>query len=222
MVSVWTSLQRSSSGPVVSFNNLKAISHDSHSNDRGNFCLLIPVPALAHLGGDSVSDFATGFSHPFGGFDHVLAIVAVGLFAAALDGRALWAVPTVFVSMMLLGGALGFSAPDLPGVEFGISLSVIVLGVIVMRGKTLVGRRAWSVGPAMSFVGAFALLHGYAHGTEIPITSGAASYMAGFTCATILLHGAGVLVGLSAGNRRHINRLAGVAIATAGVAIALT
>src|ERR1043166_1542989 len=92
---------------------------------------LMLTPALAHTGIGDTTGLAHGFSHPMGGIDHVLAMVAVGLLAALIDGRALWLVPTSFVAMMALGGVLGMAGTGIPFVEIGIALSVVVLGAAV-------------------------------------------------------------------------------------------
>ena len=98
-------------------------------------CLLVSSPALAHTG-HSTSDFAAGFLHPFGGIDHVLAMAGVGLFAATLSGRALWAVPAAFVAMMMAGGFLGFAHVQVPGIEIGIAVSVILIGALIALGRS--------------------------------------------------------------------------------------
>src|SRR5258708_3744569 len=93
--------------------------------------LLMLTPALAHTGIGDTAGLAHGFSHPVGGVDHVLAMIAVGLLAALLGGRALWLVPTSFLAMMALGGALGMAGIGIPCVEIGVGLSVVVLGTVV-------------------------------------------------------------------------------------------
>src|SRR5262245_1830735 len=109
----------------------------------------VPTAAWAHVGVGSTSGFAHGFIHPITGVDHVLAMVAVGMFAANLGGRALWAVPLTFVSVMAAGGALGIAGIGIPFVEAGIAISVIVLGAAVaLRWK-------WPVTAAMALVGLF-------------------------------------------------------------------
>ena len=174
--------------------------------------------ALAHPGHGEAGGFAHGFMHPLGGIDHVLAMVAVGLFAAHLGGRALWAVPVTFVSVMALGGALGIAGVNLPLVETGIALSVVVLGLAV-AARLNVPTRA-----AMALVGFFAIFHGYAHGAEMPVDASGATYAAGFMAATALLHVAGIAIGLMIGKfgdlaGRRAVQFAGGAMALAGVAI---
>ena len=118
--------------------------------------------AEAHVGAGSISGFINGLTHPLGGLDHILAMVAVGLFAAHLGGRALWLVPASFVTMMAVGGAAGMAGVDLPFVEAGIGLSVLALGAIVAL--------RWNapVSAAMTIAGFFAVFHGHAHGAEMP------------------------------------------------------
>ena len=187
-------------------------------------CLAVAVlaassgAAFAHPGHGDAAGFTHGFLHPLGGLDHVLAMVAVGLFAAHLGGRALWAVPAAFVAAMALGGTLGMAGAALPFVETGIAVSVIVLGVAValrVSVPTLV---------AMGLVGFFAVFHGYAHGAEMPADGSGASYAAGFLAATALLHAAGIALGIAVARLgeiagRRTVQLAGGAMALAGVAI---
>jgi urease accessory protein len=176
---------------------------------------LAAAPAFAHPEIGAASDLAHGFMHPIGGLDHVLAMGTVGLFAALLGGRALWAVPSSFVGMMLVGGALGFLGIQVPAVETGILASIIVLGAVVALGRPL------PVGVAMALAGAFAIFHGFAHGAEMPVEAGAIPYSLGFALATALLHGTGILAGLVLFGHRAILRLAGGAVAAAGLALAL-
>ncbi|MGO4524258.1 HupE/UreJ family protein [Microvirga sp. 2MCAF35] len=171
------------------------------------------TPALAHTGHDAVSGVLAGFVHPLTGVDHVLAMVSVGLFAALLGGRALWAVPASFVGMMLIGGMIGFAGIEVPAVEIGIAVSVIILGAIVSLGWS------WSVGAAMALVGIFAVFHGYAHGVEIPSGVGAVLYSLGFTLANVMLHGLGVAFGTITARQAHAGRLAGAAVAAAGIVL---
>ncbi|WP_262269534.1 HupE/UreJ family protein [Microvirga yunnanensis] len=171
------------------------------------------MPALAHTGHASASGFVSGFSHPLGGIDHVLAMVSVGLFAALLGGRAMWALPASFVGMMLAGGILGLTGIAIPAVEFGITLSVVVLGAVVTWG------RQWPIQAAAAFVGVFAVFHGHAHGVEIPSGASVALYSLGFSLATVLLHGAGMTVATITARQAHVGRLAGAAIAVGGLVL---
>jgi urease accessory protein len=124
--------------------------------------MVVAIPALGHTGSHAASGLADGFAHPFSGLDHTLAMVAVGLLAAVLGGRALWAIPASFVSMMLVGGFMGLLGIEIPAVEAGIALSVVILGAVLAAG----GRCLISV--AMTLTGIFAIFHGYAHGMEMP------------------------------------------------------
>jgi urease accessory protein len=174
------------------------------------------TPVLAHTGVGATHGFEYGFMHPIGGMDHVLAMVAVGLFAALLSGRALWAVPAAFVGMMLVGFGLGVAGIEVPAVEFGIAGSVVAIGAAVAFGAQ------WPVAAAMAFVGAFAVFHGYAHGLEMPLDATGAEYAAGFAIATALLHAAGLGVGLATRARPIALRAGGAAVAALGLAIMLT
>lgn len=174
----------------------------------------IPGAALAHSG-HGAGGFAHGVMHPLGGLDHVLAMVAVGLYAALLGGRALWLVPATFVGVMAVGGALGAAGYPLPYTEIGIALSVIVLGLAVALRASL------PTLAAMALAGSFAIFHGHAHGAEMPADA-AAVYAAGFMLATALLHAAGIAVGLVAGRLSErggwrVAQMAGGAMALAGV-----
>jgi urease accessory protein len=176
--------------------------------------------ASAHVGVGDAHGFAHGFSHPLGGLDHILAMVAVGVFAANLGGRAVWAVPLTFMALMAAGGALGLAGVAVPFVEIGIALSIVVLGLAVAI------RRDWPVAAAMALVGVFAVFHGHAHGTEMPADVSGAAYAAGFLAATGLLHLIGIGVGFGLARlsgRTEIGRRAvevgGAAIAVAGAGI---
>jgi urease accessory protein len=176
--------------------------------------VLLPGAALAHPG-HPVAGFAHGVMHPLGGLDHVLAMVAVGLYAALLGHRALWLVPATFVAAMALGGALGAAGFPLPYTEIGIAASVVVLGLAVALQVSL------PTLAAMALVGVFAVFHGHAHGAEMPQGVLGYAYAAGFLLATAALHFAGVAIGLAAGKfgGRGIAQAAGGAMALAGVAI---
>ena len=177
--------------------------------------LAAATPALAHTGEHSMSGFLSGIAHPLGGLDHALAMISVGLFAAMLGGQALWALPLSFVGMMLVGGMLGMSGIEIPAVEFGIAASVVVLGAVVTWG------RQWPIQAAVALVGVFAVFHGYAHGAEIPSGSDAVLYSLGFALATAMLHGAGIAAGLLTFGHSTVTRLAGAAVTTTGIVIAL-
>ena len=174
--------------------------------------------AFAHTGVGDVNGFVQGFAHPLGGIDHVLAMVAVGLFAAHLRGRALWLVPAAFVAMMAVGGGLGMAGVGLPFAEAGIGLSVVALGLVVWS------RADMAVAAAMALVGLFAIFHGHAHGAEMPQSASGLEYGAGFIAATAALHAVGVGLGTAAENiggrhGRRALRAAGAIMAATGVAI---
>jgi urease accessory protein len=182
------------------------------------FAAVASTPAAAHVGIGSVHGFANGLHHPLSGIDHMLAMFAVGMFAANLGGRALWLVPASFVAMMAVGGALGIAHVALPYVEIGIAASVIVLGAAVAFRLPL------PTIAAMLLVGFFAVFHGHAHGSEMPAEVAGATYAAGFMVATALLHAIGIGTGLMA--RRmgtdtplHASRIGGMTMSLAGVAL---
>jgi urease accessory protein len=178
----------------------------------------LPSDALAHTGAEHALSFASGFKHPFTGPDHMLAMVAVGLWAGLNGGRALWGWPVAFVGVMVLGGLLGIGGVAVPMVEAGILTSVVVLGLLVLAAAQL------PVAVGAVLVAVFALLHGHAHGAELPGEAAAASYAAGFAIATAILHviGIGVSRLASNANGRLLVRGAGALVAAAGVALALT
>ena len=172
----------------------------------------LPAIALAHEETGVVSGFVSGFLHPLFGLDHVVAMVAVGLLGAVMGSPAIWLLPVVFPLVMAFGGALGVIGVPLPGIEIGIALSGIVLGLLV----------AFAVRPniwlAAILVGAFAIFHGHAHGTELPAAASPLAYGVGFVVATGMLHLCGIAIGLlfrwPAG--RIVVRTAGLAIAMVG------
>jgi len=178
--------------------------------------LAATVPALAHTGVGPTTSFSAGFMHPLSGLDHLTVMVAVGLWAALKGGKALWAWPLAFVGVMLVGGVLGMAHVPVPFVEQGILASVVALGLLVAAAADL------PVAVGAAIIGTFALLHGHAHGTEIPETAGGIEYAAGFALATASLHLAGIAAGLTFGTRfRTAVRLAGAACALVGVGLLL-
>lgn len=178
------------------------------------------VPAFAHLNPDEHGSFAAGLSHPLFGADHILAMVAVGLWAALLGGRALWLVPSAFVGTMAVGFAAALSGVALPFVEPVILASVVVIGLLAAVAL----RVPASAGMAM--VGFFAFFHGHAHGGELG-SAGALSFGIGFAASTALLHAAGVGIGLGLGGTlggeagRLATRIAGGATALGGLWLAI-
>ena len=153
--------------------------------------LVFPSLAFAHAVEGAGGEFFTGFLHPILGFDHLIAMVAVGLWGAFLGDRALWILPIVFPSIMAVGAAIGIIGLEVPLVEFVIALSGAVLGALI----ALRFRAPLTV--AMVWVGIFALFHGYAHGTEMPGQISAFTYGAGFVIGTGLLHLAGIGIGFA-------------------------
>jgi urease accessory protein len=151
---------------------------------------LAPGVALAHTGIGVIGGFQSGFTHPIFGFDHVVAMVAVGLWGAFLGQPAIWLLPVVFPVVMAFGGLAGVLGVPLPGVEMGIALSAVALGAMV----ALALRPPLWV--AAVLVGAFAIFHGHAHGTELPEAANPLAYGVGFVIATGLLHLSGIALGL--------------------------
>lgn len=142
---------------------------------------------LAHTGHGTTSGFGAGFTHPFVGLDHLLAMVAVGIWAAQSGKQASWSLPTTFVALMAVGGTLGLLGLGMPLVEYGILLSVIVLGVLIATASR------FPMPANLLLVGGFALFHGFAHGAEMPVAASVLPFVAGFLTGTALLHLGGVL-----------------------------
>jgi urease accessory protein len=176
--------------------------------------LLWPATAFAHVRGGEAFGFLTGLQHPISGADHVVAMIAVGLWGAQLGPPAVWLLPVTFPIVMAFGGTLGLAGVKLPGIEVGIALSAVGLGAAVLfeaRPKLWV---------AAALVGFFAIFHGHAHGTELPAGADGMLYSIGFVIATGLLHATGIAIGLihrwPAG--RVVLRVAGAGVALAGLA----
>lgn len=157
--------------------------------------------------------FGSGFGHPWSGWDHILAMVAVGIWGAQLRAPAIWLLPVAFPLVMAFGGFLGLAGVPLPGVEMGIALSAIALGAAV----ACEARPPLAVAAVLT--GIFGLFHGYAHGTELPPGEDGLRYSLGFVIGTGCLHGVGILLGLvhrwPAG--RKTLRVAGAGICLAGL-----
>jgi urease accessory protein len=151
--------------------------------------LFFAQTAAAHTGTGLPGGFGAGFHHPFGGFDHLLAMVSVGLWGAILRQPLIYVLPVLFPLLMLVGALLGMLGVPLPPVEIGVALSVLVLGGCV---ALTIRARVWS---AVLIVSVFAVFHGYAHGYELPAAASPIGYSAGFVFATGLLHLLGVAVG---------------------------
>ncbi|MBI3897189.1 MAG: HupE/UreJ family protein [Gammaproteobacteria bacterium] len=181
--------------------------------------LLAPAYAFAHPSAVAhVHSFDAGFGHPFVGLDHMLAMVAVGLWAAQLRGRAMWIVPAAFVGVMMLGGVLALAGVSIPFVEQGILASVVVFGILIAAATRL------PIAVSAALVGVFAVLHGHAHVTEMPLAMDAMEYGVGFALATTLLHVSGMSFGLVLNKWRvqeQLFRAVGVAIAATGLYLAI-
>jgi urease accessory protein len=179
----------------------------------GAMLLLWPLAAWAHVSSGEAGGFLSGLSHPVSGLDHVVAMIAVGLWGAQLGMPALWVLPVAFPMLMAFGGMLGLIGIPLPGVEIGIALSAVVLGALVL------GRVRLPLALAVAVVAFFAVFHGHAHGTELEAGQNAMLYSLGFVIATGLLHGVGIAIGLI--QRWHLGRQvlrgAGALVAAAGV-----
>ena len=169
--------------------------------------------ALAHIETGQATGFLAGLAHPVSGLDHVLAMVAVGLWGAQLGAPAIWLLPVTFPIVMALGGLLGLLGVPLPGVEVGIAASAILLGAAVMTERRL------PLYAAAALVGFFAVFHGHAHGTELPPGQSGLLYSLGFVVATGCLHAVGIAIGAihrwPAG--RIALRIAGGGVGLAGV-----
>jgi urease accessory protein len=153
-------------------------------------CVLFSTPAFAHTAPGQAQGFVTGFLHPLSGLDHVLAMVAVGIWGAQLRRPAIWILPVAFPLVMSFGGLLGIRGVPLPGVEIGVAASAIVLGIaIALEWRPPL----WVAG---AIVSVFAIFHGHAHGTELPKAAAPLTYALGFVIATGSLHLCGILVGL--------------------------
>jgi urease accessory protein len=176
--------------------------------------LLYPAAAFAHSRGGEALGFVSGLQHPVSGLDHVLAMIAVGLWGAQLGAPAVWFLPVTFPMVMAFGGMLGLMGVRLPGIEVGIALSAIALGFVVC---TEARPQLWA---AVLLVAVFAIFHGHAHGTELPAGANGILYSIGFVIATGTLHALGISIGLihrwPAG--RVALRAAGAIVAVAGVA----
>ena len=152
--------------------------------------LCLPAPALAHTGENVAAGLLSGFLHPLTGIDHLLAMVAVGIWGTQLGRPAIWLLPLTFPLVMSVGGVLGVRGAPLPAVEVGVAGSAAVLGLMIL----LAARPPVAV--AAIIVGAFAIFHGHAHGTELPGAADPLAYGAGFVLVTGLLHAAGIAIGL--------------------------
>jgi len=182
--------------------------------------VVAPSLALAHPGHGAEFGLAAGLAHPWSGVDHMLAMTAVGLLAARLGGRALWAVPMAFLGLMALGAIVSAAGLSLPFAEAAIALSVAVFGFAIAA------RIAPPVVAAMALVGVFAVFHGHGHAGVMPANASALAYGIGFLAATAVLHGVGIGVGLVLDNvqpvlQRRAVRVCGMAIGVLGIGLVL-
>lgn len=173
----------------------------------------LPSSAWAHAQVGKASGFLTGFLHPISGWDHVLAMISVGVWGAQLGAPAMWLLPVAFPMVMALGGTMGLLGIPLPGTELGIALSAIVLGAMVLAEAR---PPLWV---AAAVVAIFAVFHGHAHGTELPAGEDGLLYSAGFVVATGCLHGVGIAIGLVHrwASGRLALRAAGAIVTLAGI-----
>lgn len=192
---------------------IRPATHRSKQILTGLLLLCCTALAQAHTGGAVVGGFMSGFMHPLSGIDHLLAMVAVGIWGATLGRPLLIALPIVFPMLMVVGGVLGISDVPLPYVEPGIAMSVVVLGLAIAA--------AWRapVAVAVAIVAVFGVFHGFAHGQELPESAAPAAYAAGFVLSTGLLHLAGIAIGALKALPRgtQMLRASGALIAATGV-----
>jgi urease accessory protein len=183
----------------------------------GVLLTVLGLPAEAHLLNASHGGAVQGFAHPFSGLDHILAMVAVGLWAAQIGRRALWVLPLVFPLAMAAGGLLGMSGVALPGIETGIAASVALLGLFVALAAKP------QLPAAIGLVALFALFHGHAHGAELPAAASPLLYGLGLVAATAALHLIGLGIGqiLKLPQGRLAVRAGGAGIAAAGAFLLL-
>ena len=193
--------------------NAKKQPGKSYATLSATLLMLVPTLVLAHQEAGQVTGFVSGLEHPISGMDHVVAMIAVGLWGAVLGPPAIWVLPVAFPMMMAFGGFMGLLGIPVPSIEIGIAVSAIVLGAMVL----IQARPPLWV--AALLVAIFAIFHGYAHGRELPAGANALLYSLGFVVATGLLHLVGILLGEA--HRwalgRQIVRAAGGGIAVAGL-----
>lgn len=180
--------------------------------------ILLATPATAHVGIGSTSGFLSGVSHPLSGLDHILAMVMIGAWASMLGSLALWLVPATFVTAMAAAGALGAFGLPMPFVELLIAGSVIGLGAMIALNVRV------PIVAGMAIAALFAVAHGHAHGAEMPETAAGLAYGIGFVVATVLLHGAGIGLGIGTGRlmRPAVLRWTGAVASATGFAMLLS
>jgi len=174
---------------------------------------LAPDIAAAHIIQSDAAGFGSGFVHPLTGPDHFLAMFAVGLWGAQMGGRRIWTLPVTFPLIMVAGGVAGILGLPLPGIEIGIALSIVSLGLAI----AFAWRPAESV--AICLIAVFAICHGYAHGAELPRADDPADFAVGFVLATGMIHLFGIGVGLGLGKPLggHLARGLGALIGVTGI-----
>jgi urease accessory protein len=175
--------------------------------------LVVMQPLAAHTTGGAIGGLGSGLGHPFMGVDHLLAMLAVGIWAYRLGGAAIWKIPLVFVLTLLIGANVGLAGFHLPFVEPVIAASVMVFGLL------LVMKSRFMPGLASLLVALFALFHGYAHGVEMPLAASPLAYITGFVLATISLHVLGVMLGylMQRSAQTMLLRVSGFGLASAGL-----
>lgn len=178
--------------------------------------LAIPGLAHAHPGHENMSGLVSGLGHPLFGLDHLLAMLAVGLWGAQLGGKARWLLPVLFVGVMLVGGSLAMLGLSVPAVEPGIIASVVVLGLFLLWARQV------PLAVSAALVSVFALFHGVAHGAEMPLEASAMTYALGFAVATAGLHLLGLLAGAWLQQRSWpvVSRIMGAVIGVVGLSMA--
>ena len=175
--------------------------------------VLLPAPAVGHVISGAQGGFGSGFTHPLTGPDHFLAMFAVGLWGAQMGGRPVWTLPVTFPIIMVVGGVAGMAGIPLPGIEIGIALSILALGLAIAF--------AWRPAEwvALALIAYFALCHGHAHGVELPLSADPADYAIGFVLATGMIHlfGIGVGLGLNKPLQGRLSRGLGALIGLGGI-----
>jgi len=178
--------------------------------------LLAPSAAFAHNGEHAISGFVSGVLHPLAGLDHLLALLAVGIVAARQSGKARLAIPTAFLAFLLVGATAGVAGMVAPQVEAGILASLMILGLMISASTTL------SATISTVLISIFALLHGQAHGAEIPAGASTFSYFSGFLLASLLIQSGALICSakMSEHNATLVNRIAGAGILVSGLTLA--
>jgi urease accessory protein len=194
------------------------MNRDNLTRSLMTILLLVAMqPLAAHTTGGAIGGLGSGLGHPFIGVDHLLAMLAVGMWAYQLGGSSVWKIPLAFVVTLLAGAGIGLAGLSLPFIEPVIAASVMVFGLLIaMR---------YRVAPVLAclMVALFALFHGYAHGIEMPLATSPLTYVAGFSIATIGLHGLGVMLAYVIHRTTHtmLLRVGGMGLASTGLLLLL-